>query len=320
MAPILSIVEAKSFMESNRYLLCTPNVVSLGFSNEKVNGEKTGGKIFRVGVIKKQSKENIKDPDIFIPKFVQHTKTNSNEVVYVPVEIVEEGELQLLVSDKDNPNPGNGPPYKGASLVKIAAFEHGCLGANALYDGSYRLLTAAHVLTKFDRKYTGSEILVRNNEGVYVEIGAEVTSQVDVVLYDTSVPNVTPEYARQDLAWANIDESKGSPEIEAIGIPTKIRRVKEGEYVKYHAGNTADLGSMVEVEDVLTSAKVPVEFCIRGRKYGFFKDICRIEPLGHLMDEGDSGTAIVAEDDNALLGILIAKTKTAYYFCKLELD
>ena len=196
MAPILSIVEAKSFMESQRYLLSTPNVVSLGFSNEKIDGEKTGGKIFRVGVIKRQPKENIKDPDIFIPKFLEHTETDSNKVVHVPVEIVGEGEPQLIISDDDSPNPGNGPPYKGASVIKIAEFEHGCLGANALYQGSHRLLTAAHVVTKFDRKYIGSEILVRNDEGFFEKIGAKVTNQVDVVLYDTSTPNVTPEICK----------------------------------------------------------------------------------------------------------------------------
>ena len=41
-----------------------------------------------------------------------------------------------------------------------------------------------------------------------------------------------------------------------------------------------------------------------------------------LMGKGDSGTAIVAEDDNALLGILIAKgdSSKCYYFFMLELD
>lgn len=308
-------------MESNRYLLSTPNVVSLGFRNEKVNGEKTGRKIFRVGVIKKQSKEDIKDPDTFIPKFLKHTKSNSNEVVDVPVEIVEEGVPQLLILDQDSANPGNGAPYKGASLIKNAQFKDaGCLGANAWYRGSYRLLTAAHVLTKFDRRYIGSPILVQNDVKEYVEIGATVTDQVDVSLYDTDSPDPEPEYARQDLAWADIDESKGSPEIDAIGKPTNIRMVNEGEEVKYNAGESADIGSKVEVEDLISSTKVQVDFSITEKKYVFFKDVCRIEPLGHLIKEGDSGTAIVAEEDDALLGILFAKTKTAYFFCKLQLE
>ena len=93
------------------------------------------------------------------------------------------------------------PPYKGGSLIITADLNlRGCLGANAQYKGSYRLLSAAHVLTAFDRYYVGKNVLVENEEGDYVEIGATVTDQVDVVLYDT--PNEpSPVYAKQDLAW-----------------------------------------------------------------------------------------------------------------------
>ena len=99
MAAILSTEEAKSFLESKRHLLSTPNVVSLGFSNEKVDGKKTGGKIFRVGVIKKLPKESIQHPDVFIPKFFEQTRNSSNEKVVIPVIIVEEGELVCSLHD-----------------------------------------------------------------------------------------------------------------------------------------------------------------------------------------------------------------------------
>lgn len=61
----------------------------------------------------------------------------------------------------------------------------GCLGANAQYTGAYRLLSAAHVLTKFDRNYIGKQIQVLDGSQ-WVDIGATVTDQVDVVLYDSS--------------------------------------------------------------------------------------------------------------------------------------
>ena len=92
MAPILSTEEIKSFLESKRHLLSTPNIVSLGF----IDDEETGGKIFRVGVIKKQPKESIKHPDIFIPKYFEHARDNSNELMAIPVKVVEEGELQFF--------------------------------------------------------------------------------------------------------------------------------------------------------------------------------------------------------------------------------
>ena len=45
--------------------------------------------------------------------------------------------------------------------------------------------------------------------------------------------------------------------------------------------------------------------------------MCRIDGATAI-NHGDSGTAIVAEDDNALLGILYAKSLASAYFCKLK--
>ena len=327
MAPILSIEEAKSFLKSKEYLLSTPNVVSLGFINEKVNGKKTGGKIFRVGVIEIKSKDNIKDPDIFVPKFLKHTKSNSNEMVRIPVQVVEEGELELLISSDEDENPGNNAPYKGGSRIMCPPLQGvGCLGANAQYEGSYRLFSAAHFLTKFDPRNIGNEIMVRDNDN-YVEIGARVTGQAYVALYDT--PDVrNPQFAQQDLAWANITEDRGSPEIEVVGTPTQIRPVRQGEGVKYYGGRSRDNGRHVKVEDVISLTKPKVLFPDGAIKYCYFEDVCRIEPENSGLTKGDSGTAIVAEDDDALLGILMSGSncpntntnRSTYYFSKLALD
>ena len=320
MAPILSTEEAKSFLKSKRYLLSTPNVVSLGFINEKIDGNKTGAKIFRVGVIKKQSKENIKDPDTFVPKFFKHSKSNCNEVVHIPVKVVEEGELESLMSGRDA-NPRNDAPYKGATLIQAARFKQiGCLGANAQYEGSYRLLSAAHVLTMFCPDYIGNEILVQNNEGKFVKIDATVSGHAQVALYNT-LGEPHPEYARQDLAWADITAREGSPEIEEMTeIPNAIRSVEDGERVKYYGGHSTERGNNVEVEDIMAWARIKFFIPSAGIKYGYFRDVCRFDLNDSRLDEGDSGTAIVAENDNALLGILIAKANSSYYFCKLKLE
>ena len=115
------------------------------------------------------------------------------------MEVVEEGELKPLTSDKEA-NPGNNAPYKGASLIKIAPLQDtGFLEANAQYQGSYQLLSAARALTNYDRGHIGNEILVQNNNGSYVNIGARVTAQIDVVLYETPTEQA-PAYSKQDLA------------------------------------------------------------------------------------------------------------------------
>ena len=312
-APILSTEEAKSFLDSKRYLLSTPNVISLGFSNEKVDGKKSGGKVFRVGVIKKQPKEKIKHPDIFIPKFFKHTLGSNNKVVVIPVTVVEDGELKFIGNDVEHGNAGTAnddAKYKGGSLIRNAKIErerYGCLGANAEFQGVYRLLSAAHVLTEFDPENLGGNILVRNFEGAEVPIGATVTGHVPVELYDT--PNETnATYASQDLAWADITRDVGSPEIDGIPeIPNRIRRISSSDsVVQYSGGSAGDFASYVDVESHIDSVKIKtINSTTEATKYAYFEDLCRIEPFMSFLKEGDSGTAIVAESDSDLVGILI---------------
>ena len=305
-------------------------MVSLLFTNERVDGKKTGGKIFRVGVIKKLPKTKIEQPDIFIPKFFEHKLSSSNEKVVIPVTVVEEGELKFLGNHVEARNSGDpllyadDAAYKGGSLIKnVAIKEEGCLGVNTQYQGSYRLLSAAHVLTKFDRSNIGKEISLRNKQGNFVPIGATVTGQVDVVVYDTeSEPN--PVRAKQDLAWADIPAGimlKYFPEIEIIGKPEKIRRVIDDETVKCYAGCSADWWEDVEVSSTTAETKIKID-SLSDPKFVFLEEVCWINRelmfTKSRVGEGDSGTAIVAEKDNALLGILIGQTERSHYFCKLE--
>jgi hypothetical protein len=161
---------------------------------------------------------------------------------------------------------------------------------------------------------------VQNEEEDWVEIGATVTDQVEVVLYDTSTES-QPVYAKQDLAWANITTERGSPEIIQIGTAGSIRKINPGEHVKYYGGYSMDLGDNVEVEDIMATTKVRVITPSGSTKYGYFEDVCRIKPLMSFLNSGDSGTAIVAQSDNALLGILMTRSSVpgTYYFCKLML-
>lgn len=299
-------------------------MVSLGFSNEMLDGKKTGRKIFRVGVIEKLPKDRIEHPDIFIPKFYEHTVSGSDEKVTIPVKIVPEGEIGVTVSESVNPpsehalthHARKDAPYQGGSLIRNASLDVvGCLGANTQYKGAYRLLSAAHVLTNFHRSYIGNQVLVMNGSQ-WVDIGATVTDQVDVVLYDSStVPD--PIFAKEDLAWANITPDRGSPAIIDTGTPEGIRTINDEEKVKFFAGRTGAPETGVEVDDIHTETKLTVRTPSGATKYAYFEDICRIDGA-IAVGPGDSGTAIVAENDNALLGILISTSLVSSYFCKLH--
>ena len=210
-------------------------------------------------------------------------------------------------------------PYKGGSVIKNIALEKAfaCLGANANYVGIYRLLSAAHVLTKFDRNYLGKPILVSDGSE-FVPIGAAVNNQVDVVVYD--FPDVEdPERAKQDLARANITPERGSPEIIDIGTPKNIRAIVAGERVKLFAGFSDFQVENIEVTDISAQVRIRFNSPTGAIKYAFFEDVCFVEDYIPV-SSGDSGSAIVAQDDDALLGILFAHSSTtgSSYFCKLQ--
>ena len=170
----------------------------------------------------------------------------------------------------------------------------------------------------FDRSYIGNQICVVDGSQ-WVDIGATVTDQVDVVLYDSStIPN--PVRAKQDLAWANITPDRGSPAIIDIGTPGGIRKITHDEKVKFYAGRIGAPETGVQVDDIYAETKIKVQTPSGATKYAYFEDVCRIEePIA--IGPGDSGTAIVAEDDNALLGILFSTSSFSLisYFCKLQL-
>ena len=105
----------------------------------------------------------------------------------------------------------------------------GTLGVNTQYKGRYRLLSAAHVLTNFNPNNIGQKIFARSDSfDKPADTGATVTGHVPVVLYD-SRNEPSPTFAKQDLAWANITEAQGSPEIERIGKVGPIRNPVVGE-------------------------------------------------------------------------------------------
>ena len=69
-------------------------------------------------------------------------------------------------------------------MQKIVYFRVYSLGVNTTYKGQYCLLSAAHVLTRFNRANLGKEINAQSDSSEdYQPMGTTVEDQVDVVLY-----------------------------------------------------------------------------------------------------------------------------------------
>ena len=245
----------------------------------------------------------VRESNIFLPKSVLF-ETEDKVEVEIPVRVVEEGEIFALSA-----------PFKGGSLVKTETTDAiGTLGVNTYYKGTYRLLSAAHVLTRFDESSIGKKILASSDRENFEDTIATVTGQVKVALYDRPIESAM--YAKQDLAWANITQEKGSSEIKEIGHVGGIRDPDLGEFAQFYGGMSECLYNNLEILDV--SAKIRVCFNINGViKYGYFEEAVKIDLTQGVTIRGDSGSAIIAQRDKAILGILMSSSMLYGYFTKL---
>lgn len=296
-------------MKKYAYLIFEPNIVSLSYCKK----DKSSDYVFCIGVTTDNG------------SFLDHVEyERPTKKIKIPVQLMEVEEMLALCNH-----------YDGGSQIKVDGLNGGgTLGVCINFNGKYRLLSAAHVLTEFDEDNIGKQISLRTglkgNEP-YVQ-GPKVEGHYKVILYDTMTERDPQLYSR-DLAWASVTERDApSSQVRTIGDVTKIDRPKRNNKVVFYGGSSQKLFNDTEniyVES--TSTLQIVSFLIRGKtRYGYFQGICSVNLTKEDYDdleEGDSGTAIL--DQRNVVGILMSKCKYRAreqdnvvfkyraYFCKL---
>ena len=233
---------------------------------------------------------------------------------------------------------------------QIATYDHftGCGGVGSLgacirwEDGSYKLLSASHVLTQHDPDKIGGTILARKSGdsfGDWFNTELKVENHYPVTLYNDSRQN-NPITSKHDLAWADVplcylvdDAMLVSCEIERIGEPRGARDPVSDDTFIFYGGvsqclQETYLHKLDPSESLSTNRTTKVK--IHGYhgtydRYVFFEDIVRIDVSMQIIFPGDSGSAIIAQVDENIVGILIAASypvgaRYNYqygYFCKL---
>ena len=288
----LNCTEVSCLLSTNRFarrVLSTPNVVSMSYTHETRDGEKTGRKVLQVGVVKKLKKHQLKRPNIRLPKEVLLGKD-----LAVPVQVVEEGELRLFGR------------YSGGAQLKVSHDKavYGTLGARVKEKNSHRLLSCAHVLTLFKEENIGTPIAVAHSreDNEYLDLGWRVGGQAKVKRSLWSKKLII----RQDIAWADVKRSQVSDNIIKIGKVSRRRRPEVGRKVKIYGGYSG-----IFVEGATIANTDAMTMCNSGMIE--FKHLCYIEgDLGFI--DGDSGSAVVDEDTNELVGIFMGASNIKTYF------
>ena len=193
----------------------------------------------------------------------------------------------------------------------------GVLGVNITYQGKYRTLSNAHVLTRFDPKGIGNMIRYRSNPSVPFRQLFPVTGQVAVTYYtDCNQPN--PVFNVMDIAWGDVTNSAlVSTTINAVGGVSiqpsgAVRAPKDGEefilgnYRFYKSVKIASLIAMHRSIGVDSSGAVT---------YSWWENAISFPHPG--VGSGDSGTAMVASSDKAVIGLLRAISDTTGYGCPI---
>lgn len=297
----LSDKEANELMDEYDHLFKNPNVVSLDYRTS------AGQKMLCIGVIKEDTSSEL-------PKVAVYE--TSAKRVEVPVHIFVQGEIMALA------------PYEGGSEIKnIALRMCGTVGVNTVFKGKYRLLTCAHVLTEFDDDNIECQrgIEVKHNEDEDFQLlrnpAVTVEGHVPVTVYDSPTPNQENplEFADQDLAWAKLTVANGLPSIKEIGSVSGIRKPELSDTITFFGAASQQLQRNIPILSNIGRPRMTFRTSNNDVKYAFFQNFWMLNMTTAVALPGDSGSAIIAEVDKAVIGILVCGGGLYAYFCALEL-
>ena len=200
--------------------------------------------------------------------------------------------------------------------------KYGTLGVNIKYKGTLRSLSNAHVFTLYDRKNLGKMIQYRrmvSSNGEFRDL-FPVTGQVDVTYY-TSKDQPKPAFNTMDIAWADVKDDKevnpniwgrsdkGPVKIELSGT---VRAPKDKE--EFIVGNYR-LYKTLKIKSLVKSYRCKGVDSSGGTIYSWWKKGIEFDNTG--LQKGDSGTAMVATSDKAVIGLHRASSASTGYGCPI---
>jgi hypothetical protein len=289
LAPVaaMTTTEINEFLFPFRPLLSRSDVVSIDVRHKTTCGKPTGDLALVVGVVTKLPRRAV-PAAARIPDRVR--ARTSRGIIELPTDVVEEGVIRALAA-------------QGGDVVQTQGLNrNGSLGVNITYQGAYRLLSCAHVLTAFDPQFVGAMIKYAADElGTFQDL-VPVSGQMAATYYDNpNEPN--PAYNVFDLAWADITQAQGDPAIKQIGTPAGIRAPVLNEQVRVY-------GAISQSLETTTVTSLTDQYRSKSRSstgqdiYMWWQNGIGLDAMAAAFLPGDSGSAVVATSDNMVIGLL----------------
>ena len=194
----------------------------------------------------------------------------------------------------------------------------GILGVNITYQGKYRTLSNAHIFTDFDQNGIGRMIMYRQSSYESFKNLFPVTGQIPVTYY-TNQNQPNPTHNIMDVAWGDVTDSAlvsrtiKAVDGHAIQTSDKVRAPKDGE--KFQVGNYRFYKNNNQITSLVISYRSQGFNSSGATIYTWWKNGIAYANPG--LGSGDSGTAMVATSNIAVIGLHRASSTTTGYGCPI---
>lgn len=290
--------QIQQILDAHQALLSETNVVSLAVRLEPVP-------TLVVGVVDGQQEPPV--PDSVVTRLPGAT-------FELATKVFEEGEIRAHTGGQVQNAPQVTRPAKGGWGVRTTPLGQGTLGVNITYQGTYRLLSCAHVLTCYDPALVGTMIY----QPARIDPAAAlvpVTGQVAVTHY-TDRNQANPVHNVSDVAYGDITAQLGDPEIEMVGLPAGLRAPDPNTDVDVQLCGLNSGFQGFQIEDFGVRYRSPGVDSAGSEIFTWWRDGMRYAHFGGTRP-GDSGAAIVADHDSRVIGLHRAGSAAYGYACPL---
>lgn len=308
----LSFENAEVYLDAANRYLSLPNINGMDVGYKTVKGHQTHQLAIVFYVDEKKHEHLLSDNDTLIPRELELTlcDTSGNATTArVTTDVVPRQPPKLWVlNERVRPTVGG---YEISVLANWIGYNSptGTLAVNIVWGGSLRLLSNNHVISDNGNLYADvyqPEYIISTYNQVAAVTGYEPIRSYANQNQADPVRNV------YDFAWADIEAELASKDILGIGEPAGIRAPVLNETVRW-------IGKQTGVQQAGTIASISHQMTVGfgQARYSFWKNTIQI--TGGAGQPGDSGSAIVADSDDNLVGLLMAGSagNPSIYACRI---
>jgi hypothetical protein len=293
--------------------LSSANITWLVVGPKRTGGEETGEVALIVGVVDKKPSDALGPDDVRIPTHLTVPVTDDKGVtsqVTLPTDVVQDGVVRALaLNTRERPCPGG---YQISVRANATSQNYGTLAAAITLNGTFVLMSSAHVLLPGLQSPVPVTIYQPMDDGESDNILSTNIGYLQITAYGSSNQQ-NPEFNRYDFAWSKPPSGAVlANQVPGINVTGKTRQPKQNEYVTWLGAYT---GQLQTAKITSTTGKVTLQMSSNPGLWAWFENAIALS--GGVAVNGDSGSALVAVTDGAIVGLLMGIGDNTIWGCQI---